>query len=311
MKLTKEVKTAVIAILILVSSIWGYHFLKGKNILSPTDEYYVSYDRIDGIIESGAVYYQGYAIGNINEIDFDIKNPKKFTLKFVVKKDFSIPKGSEVMAKETNLIAGAKDLQLIFSDSKEFHKPGDTLLAAYDPGMLGILEPIQGQLESVVGNLNTTLESLNNTLNPKMQEDLHGTIAAMRGSMQELQFTMSSRGELGKTLANVETLTNELAKNGEALGSTINNLSNITSDIDSADLDQTLYKLDSTLASVNSIMAKINNGEGTAGLIINDSALYMNLTAASASLDSLLSDLEENPGRYVHLSVFGGKNKDN
>ncbi len=310
MKITKEVKTAIIAILIIGSSIWGYHFLKGKNILSPTDEYFVCFDRIDGIIESGAVYYQGYAIGNINEIDFDLENPKNFTLSFVVKKDFRIPVGSEVLAKETNLIAGAKDLQLLFSTSKKFHKPGDTLMAAYDAGMLGVLEPIQSQLDTVMTNLNATLKNFNSTLNSKMQEDLHGTINALHSGMKELSYSLSSKGDLGKSLSNVETLTNELAQNGEALGNTINNLSNITSDIDSAELDQTLYKLDSTLVSVNDIMGKINEGEGTAGLIINDSALYLNLSSASASLDSLLNDLKEHPSRYVHLSVFGGKNKD-
>ena len=53
----------------------------------------------------------------------------------------------------------------------------------------------------------------------------------------------------------------------------------------------------------------INNGQGTAGqLMVNDS-LYNNLNSALASLDSLLIDLREHPKRYVHLSVFGKKDK--
>lgn len=309
MKLTREVKTAIIAFIILGSTIWGYNFLKGKNILSPSNEYFVQYNQIEGVIESGAVYYHGYQVGSINEIIFDAENPEQFLLNIILRKDLKIPKGTKVVAKETNLIAGAKDLQLIFSDSKEYHIPGDTLLPEYDAGMLAILEPIQSQLETVMESLRITLESINNTLNVQMQEDLHASVAALRASLNQLAISLSPNGNLGKSLNNVETITGSLAENSESMGVALVNLSNITSDIDSANIDQTLLKLDSTMASMNSIMSKIDSGKGSAGLIINDSSLYMNLASASASLDSLLVDLKENPKRYVHVSVFGGKDK--
>jgi phospholipid/cholesterol/gamma-HCH transport system substrate-binding protein len=102
-----------------------------------------------------------------------------------------------------------------------------------------------------------------------------------------------------------------MADNSEALENTMANLSSITSSVDSADLGKTLLKLDSTLASTNAIMAKVNNSEGSAGLIVNDSSLYLNLASATASLDSLLVDLKENPKRYVQFSLFGGKDRAN
>lgn len=52
MRISKEVKIGLIAIGVLVISVWGYSFLKGKNILKPTDEYYVVFERADGLIES-------------------------------------------------------------------------------------------------------------------------------------------------------------------------------------------------------------------------------------------------------------------
>jgi phospholipid/cholesterol/gamma-HCH transport system substrate-binding protein len=309
MKINREVKTGIIAILIIGSTIWGYNFLKGKNILHPTDEYYVAYDRIDGIIESGAVYYRGYQVGSIQEIQFNTDNQQSFVLRIVLKKNFKIPVGTEVIAKETNLIAGAKDLQLIFSDSEEYHVPGDTLLPAYDPGLLGVLQPLQDKLNDVVVNLNTTLESLNNTLNPQMQEDLKATMRSFRYLAGEIQHTFSSQGTMGQSFENIETITETFATKSDSLGKAMDNLTSITTQIEKADLEGTLASLDSTLASTNDIMSKINDAEGTAGLIVNDSALYMNLAAATASLDSLLVDLKENPGRYVQVSVFGGKDK--
>ena len=57
------------------------------------------------------------------------------------------------------------------------------------------------------------------------------------------------------------------------------------------------------------ILRKIDEGEGTMGKLINDDSLYINLESATKSLDRLLIDLEENPKRYVHFSVFGGSDK--
>jgi phospholipid/cholesterol/gamma-HCH transport system substrate-binding protein len=230
-------------------------------------------------------------------------------LRIVLQKGFKVPLGTKVMAKETNMIAGAKDLQLIFSDAHTYHSPGDTLAPAYDKGIMGLLEPLQNSLEDVVTNLNETLESLNNTLNPQMQADLQASIKNLNNTSKYLMVAVSPGGDLGKTFSNVEQITGSMADNSEALENTMANLSSITSSVDSADLGKTLLKLDSTLASTNAIMAKVNNSEGSAGLIVNDSSLYLNLASATASLDSLLVDLKENPKRYVQFSLFGGKDK--
>lgn len=309
MKITKEVKIGAVAIIIIASTIWGYNFLKGKNILSPTNVYYVAYDHIEGIIESGSVLYHGYQIGNINKINFDTDRPEKFVLSIILNKDLKIPLGTKVIAKETNLIAGAKNLHLIFPDTIGFHQAGDTLMPAYDAGLMGILEPLQNSFDEVITNLNTTLESFNNTLNKKMQDDLHNSISALSYTLNELAKNMSPKGSLGKSLSNVESITSSLEENSDALGQSLVNLSNITGSIDSANLGQTLFKLDSTLASTNEIMAKVNNNEGSMGLLVNDSSLYINLASATASLDSLLIDVKANPKRYVRVSIFGGKDK--
>lgn len=41
------------------------------------------------------------------------------------------------------------------------------------------------------------------------------------------------------------------------------------------------------------------------GKLLNDGELYDNLTTASNNLSSLLEDLQENPHRYINISVFG------
>lgn len=309
MKLSREVKTALVAIVVLALAIWGYNFLKGKNIFKPTSEYYVVYENIEGVIESGYVYYRGYNVGNITALNFDPDKPKTFVVKFIVSSDLKIPKNSVVTAIQANPIASTKDLEIKFSNNTEFYKPGDTLVAGYDNGILGDLEPLKENLETTIRELNATLTSLNETLKEETPQDIKETIKAAKQSLQNIEQIVSPYGSLSKTLRNVESITGNIKNNNEKIDSTLVHVANISASLDSADLFSTIAQLDSTLTATSQIMNKINNGDGTAGLLINDSLLYMNLSSATASLDSLLVDLKAHPKRYVQVSVFGGKKK--
>jgi phospholipid/cholesterol/gamma-HCH transport system substrate-binding protein len=63
------------------------------------------------------------------------------------------------------------------------------------------------------------------------------------------------------------------------------------------------------LAELSEAIEKINNGEGTIGKLFQDETVYSNLEAATRNLDSLFIDIKANPNRYVHVSVFGRKEK--
>jgi len=59
------------------------------------------------------------------------------------------------------------------------------------------------------------------------------------------------------------------------------------------------------------IIGRLESGEGSMGMILNDKTLYDNLINSSEALDVLLTDLKENPKRYVHFSIFGKKETTN
>lgn len=307
MKISREVKTGFFAIIILALTVWGFSFLKGKNILKPTREYHVKYSSIDGIIESGNVFYKGYKIGNINGIYFDTKNPELFVVNFLVNKDLRIPVGSTIRAIKPNLIASTKDLELVLYDTNVYYKPGDTLMAALETGMLDMLKPIQDQLQKTMTSLDATLKALEQTLNSETQKHIQEIIASLDASMQSINSMLAPGGSISKTMKNMESVSTEIKNKNQKIGESIDHMANITAALDSSDLQGTIARLDSTLQSANAMLTSINKSEGTAGLLVNDSTLYMNLASATASLDSLLTDLKAHPKRYVQVSVFGGK----
>ncbi len=66
----------------------------------------------------------------------------------------------------------------------------------------------------------------------------------------------------------------------------------------------TLGRADSTFARVDRIAARLEAGEGSLGRLLADTTFAVNAEGALRSLDLLLQDIRENPGRYVRLSIF-------
>jgi len=75
------------------------------------------------------------------------------------------------------------------------------------------------------------------------------------------------------------------------------------------DFQLTFTKVNTTLASFNSLSNEIQNGSGSISLLLKDPSLYNNLSNTANSANSLLQDLEKNPGRYVQFSLFSRKKK--
>jgi phospholipid/cholesterol/gamma-HCH transport system substrate-binding protein len=63
-------------------------------------------------------------------------------------------------------------------------------------------------------------------------------------------------------------------------------------------------RLDGVAESLAVVIGRMERGEGTLGLLSADETLYRNLTSATASLETLLEDVRENPSRYIRVRIF-------
>jgi len=128
--------------------------------------------------------------------------------------------------------------------------------------------------------------------------------------------------ELRQTIANTNHLVTQLSGVAKvqslALSATLASLKRTLDAIDSASVDSTMRnmsaasknlsaltrELDTATVHVNAILDKLNNGQGTAGLMLNDPGVYNNLRQLLARLDSLTADIKANPKKYINVKVF-------
>jgi phospholipid/cholesterol/gamma-HCH transport system substrate-binding protein len=109
---------------------------------------------------------------------------------------------------------------------------------------------------------------------------------------------------------NVSSFTGTLAKNNDKLTETMANLDKTSENFSRLDFQKSLTTVDSTLNELKIAVKKINSEDGTIGKLLNNAALYNNLTATSNKINLLLDDIRVHPKRYVSISVFGKKTKD-
>ena len=305
MKVTREVKTAILVIGAILVFIWGYMFLRGKDLFNSYKTFYVVYDNVEGLSHSAPVTINGLVIGQVTEISFVDLQSGKLRVEMQVDTDFPISKTSLATLYSPDLLGG-KQVEII-PDMKNpvAAENGDVLMAGSKPGTIDMvgqqLEPLKNKVEATVVSADSLLTSINNVMDMKTQQNLRQAIADMKETMSQFnQASHSLNGILATNKSKIDgTLTNLEAASG--------NFAQISDSLNKVNLAETVRKLENSLASVDQILGDVQHGKGTLGKLMKDEAMYNNLTDASNELKELLADFKNNPKRYVHFSVFGKK----
>ncbi len=309
MKIRKETKIGIAVVIILAFFVWGFSFLKGKNLLSSNYHYFAIYEHIEGLEEASPVHLSGYKVGVVESIKFHEKDRRKIVVRFSVSKNVKIPQESSAVIYPETLIAG-KAIKLLFSETDNFYHSGDTIPGVLEKNLMTSLSeellPVKNKIENLVVSMDSVIAIFDNTRRDNLKKSLDN-IHHISDDLENL--VDSEKVRLKNILSNVESISGNLKNNNEQITTILENFSNISDSLNQANIKSTLLNANKTLAEFSEISAKINQGEGTIGMLINNDSLYVNLNNLAADLDSLVIDLNENPNRYVHFSLFGKKKK--
>lgn len=304
--LTREIKTAILVIASLLLFIWGYSFLKGRDLLNHYKTFYAEYENVEGLATSAPVTINGFTVGKIQSITLQ-NETGKLLVELQIKSDFPISKSSTVNIYEPGLIGG-KQIQIIPNlQDPILAESGDMLSSGSVPGLTSLvgekLQPLQEKIEKMVVSADSLLTHLNMVLDEQTRQNLRNSMANLNATMIEFKGASQSVNQL-------------LVENKSKIGSAVTNLdhasknfSKISDSIAKADVGGMVRKIENTLKNVDKLMAEVESGNGTIGKLLKDDKLYNNLDKSSKELELLLQDVRLNPTRYINISVFGKKNK--
>lgn len=299
MKLTKEIKIALVAIVGILVMYFGINFLKGMNLFSTNNTYFITFDDIQGLGASTPIYADGYKVGTVDGLEYDYKENGPIKVKVDIIKDLRIPQGSKAEIVK-DLMGNLQVNLLLANNPRERVEPGGIIPGAVNGGMMDKAANLVPVVEKMLPKLDSILTSVNALLSdPALAASLHNveTITS--------NLTVSTR-ELNTLMAGLNKQVPGMI--GKANG-VLDNTNRLTANLASLDVQGTLNKVNQTLESAHQFTEKLNSNQGSLGLLMNDTKLYDNLTSTMGHADSLVIDLKAHPKRYVHFSVFGRKDK--
>jgi phospholipid/cholesterol/gamma-HCH transport system substrate-binding protein len=310
-KISNEVKVGTVALLTIVIFIWLYNFLKGKDFLTSSANYYTIYNKTGGLAESSPVEINGHKVGVVKSIDFVDATTGKLIVVFSVEKDFKLPRNTVAEIVPVSLLGGMK-VQFVYGNGPGFYSQGDTIPGRLAESLMDKVEsellPVKDKVTNLVVALDSLIISINSIIDADLKENLGKTIYNLNGTTASLNNILKAKEEeLKSTLENVNKFTKMLSDNSENMGGTFNNLKAITDTLAAADIYTTVSNLKSSLEKATVLMNKLNSGKGTAGQLLTSDSLYLNLNKSIESLNLLFQDMKANPKRYVHFSLFGKK----
>ncbi|MFO0323369.1 MAG: MlaD family protein [Bacteroidota bacterium] len=322
MKITREFKIGIVVTASIGLSIWGFNFLKGRDLFTDRFELYAVYPKIDGLIEATPMLVNGYKVGQINKISLIKQIDGKYAVlvKFLINEEVNIPIHSIAKSVSADLL-GSKAVEVIYSNQLEFVKSGDTLLAENEEGLKSAvskqLTPLQHKAEDLVSSIDSVMTVVQFVLNDRTRDNLNKSFESIKRAIESLEQTAyklddlvgSEKQKISSILSNLNSLSETLENDKNKISNIITNFSNLSDSIAKSELKSAITNADKTLKELGNTVAQINNGKGTIGKLLKNDSLYNHLNQSSADLDKLLIDVKANPRRYVHFSVFGKKNK--
>ncbi|QKZ15557.1 MlaD family protein [Spirosoma sp. KUDC1026] len=308
MKISQEVKVGLLAVVTLLMLYFGFNFLKGTDFFSSSHKYKVIYSTIDGLTTSNPVRINGLAVGKVDRIDILQDQGNKLLVTLDINKDIRITRGTRAVLADDGLLGG-KAIRLGINPRGQELESGDTLVSAKESALSALIRektlPVLNNVDSLTYQLNRIVAQFDQT-----GVTLNQTLRSANAGLKTLDLTIDeNRAGLRTTLANVNKLSASLIETQQQLKPILAKADTFADSLQALQLKQTLGSVNKTVDNLQQLLANINKGQGSLGKLTSDDLLYLNVNRTTASLERLLTDLRENPKRYVHFSLFGKKDK--
>lgn len=328
MEISRTLKVGALAIISIGILIWGYTYLKGKNIFQNSTQIYVEYDNIDGLSSSAPVIINGFKIGIVSQVYLKEDYSGKIMVVLDITESLSIAKENVVAKIESSSIMGGKQVILKFPkgvcDGNNCLESGDTIKGE----TVSLLGSMTSDLDPYLDRAERSFEAIDSMLRSwgtaegaedgigKSLSDIQAILSNLNATSYSLNVLIrGASGKIDGVLGDLEGVTNNLAASNAQIKNTLESTAKLTQNLSEADISSTLggantaiEELQKTLVSVdkavkefNQTLAQANSGEGTLGMLLQDGELYKDLDASLKNLDILLEDLRENPARYTRI----------
>jgi phospholipid/cholesterol/gamma-HCH transport system substrate-binding protein len=252
-----------------------------------------------GMRRGDPVQMRGVNIGRV--IEFTMV-PEGVAVRLEIYNAYPIPRDSYAELRSSGLLGGMT-VDIVPGNSPERVASGALIPGRAATGIFDTAEDLGLRADTALARVNLLLSERN-----------IGAIGASTTDLQELLQELNAIA--AQQRAEIAALTSSLRRSAQGVEAATAGpeLQRSVQQIDAltAQLDQTSRNLNETSESLQTVAGRVERGEGTLGRLTADETLYVqmeatmaNLNATVTNVNALVTDIQENPRRYINISVFG------
>lgn len=303
MKHSKELKIGIFVVTVLIASFFLINYLRGEDIFNKEIELVSRYENLEGLVASAPVYIKGYKAGKVLEVAYE-PSTDDFKVTCSVQKEFRIPADSRMTIYSVDIMGG-KGIRIDLGTSAELVSDGDFLQPCFAAGLMDGLEDSLGPLLSKIGNtldsLNVTVAGVNRILSDENQASIANTLAHLEKTMYEVKGVAASvngkSDELSLLVDNLAELSVKLVGIADQADGVMGGVSSVVNTINESDIE-------GVISSFRQLLENMNDPDGTIGKLFVDNSMYYSIDEVLNDIDSLIRKIEENPKKYIRISIF-------
>lgn len=303
MKISKELKIGIFVVAVLVAAFFSINYLRGKDILDKEMEITARYENVEGLVASAPVYIKGYKAGQVSSVRYD-RDSDDFEVTCSVLKEFRIPSDSKMTIYSVDIMGG-KGIRIDLGTSETFVEDGAVLSPDSAPDLIGGLTesigPLLKKAANTLDSLSVAVSGINRMLGEQNQEHFARTLAHLEKTLANMDGISSAvngkSGQIEDFIDNLESLSAKFNGIAEKADTTMSSVASITASLDETDIK-------GTVASFKALLESLNDPDGSLGKLMSDGSIYDSLDSLLNDVDSLVKKIEENPKKYIKISVF-------
>jgi phospholipid/cholesterol/gamma-HCH transport system substrate-binding protein len=306
---SNELKVGFLALITFLILYFGFNFLKGNDLFTSSNLYYVEYDNVDGLQVSNPVMLNGIEVGKVKEVKLQPDKGNKILVTLRLSKDLHLKDQSSVTLADGALLGG-KIVLIQLAGTKELPE-GSFIKGNTEIGLTNLLKeraiPVLSNADSLLVSfraISKRFEKTGDYLNTLLQNS-NQTVTGLNSSMNGL--VSDNRENLAQISTNLKLLSNDLVETEKQLKPLMGKFNTIADSLQALKLGKTVNEINSSLASVQKIVKSLEQGKGSAGKLLKNDSLYTSLNKTLVNLDKLLLDFRLQPKRYLNISIFGKK----
>lgn len=309
-KYSKEIKTGIVVVVAIALFIYGYNFLKGRDIFSTSLDLYVEYDHIDGLTSNNTVQVNGFKVGTVRDIKLDPKTGK-LVVHFIVTDENLQLTDSAIAVIQSGGLLGNMELALLTSPKGKLVDDNDHIRGRNEIGLKdqvnAQLLPLKNKVESLVGSIDSMVTVFSAVINEESVEDITASFDNIRMALESFRNTAfnldtmvaSSHRSVTTIILNMKDFSQMLADNKDTLAMALANFRDISDSLTKSNMKLAIDNAALALGNANLLLERINRDGASAVLMGQDSLVIRDLRYSNAQMAFLIEDMTKYPGRYL------------